>query len=72
MGLSIRLRLTFWYTGLFALYLGIISTVAYLFFAVFLALQALGPEEVRREVRVVVGQRRAAARSAASARPTAS
>ena len=33
MGLSIRLRLTFWYTGLFALYLGIISTVAYLFFA---------------------------------------
>ena len=33
MGLSIRLRLTSWYTGLFALYIAIISTAGYLFFA---------------------------------------
>ena len=33
MGLSIRLRLTCWYTGVLAVYIGIITTVGYLFFA---------------------------------------
>ncbi len=33
MRLSIRLRLTFWYTGLFALYIALISTAGYLFFS---------------------------------------